>query len=117
MKKYMLFPLIGLLVGCSSARDSVKSYEQYERLMIHTDGRNLIAGYDTDKDGMEDLRCYYEIAAIREDKTCCKLVRVMEDKNKNGVFEDDEIIWQKEQNDTDKKNLGTPLLNLPQISS
>jgi hypothetical protein len=113
MKKWILVPVIGMVMGCSSLNNNM-GYEKYERLIIRNYGKVLITGYDSDKDGMEDLRYYYENVAIRADKRCFELMKVMEDKNKDGAFEDDEVIWQRKIN---KKDLGTPLINVPFTSS
>ncbi len=106
LKKYGKIGLISLIVGCSSIPQELPpekfeepqskelSFEaQYGKLMwIGLKGNYLEIGFDRDDDGFEDLRLIYEIIGMtKEDTGYFKLIKRLDDKNRNGFFEESEI--------------------------
>jgi len=67
---------------------------QYGKLMwMSTNGNYIGFGYDTDNDKIEDLRMVYEVIGSDDNFIYFELRERWEDKDRDGVFEDDEIKY------------------------
>lgn len=85
---------ISLIAPPVLANDFPEKYGKILSLQITPSG--AILGYDTDGDEVEDLRMVYENPRLDgEGGFMLGLRRIYKDKNKDGYFKEDEIIWPK----------------------
>jgi hypothetical protein len=98
LKNILLTGIISLsLLSCSTSKNFLREYGK--RVILKRYGAIITACYDTDNDNYEDIRYYYQIEEIKENTLYMTLVGIQQDKNKNRIFEDDEFIWIKQENE------------------
>ncbi len=108
LRKLILLAGVVLISGCTSLFEKIIDYKEYDIFSVRDYGKYVIREWDTDKDGNNDLRCYYERTDTRGEQTFFELMSVQEDRNKNGVFEDNEFLYKRKSRVTEKKSNQNP---------
>ncbi len=81
-----------LLSTCKSLPKEQPFEKQYgTRLMMGIGGKMMSFEYDTDNDGTGDLKLSYEFVNVDNDIAYLKLRIIADDKNRNGIFETNEV--------------------------
>ena len=100
MNKTLLTLLSSLIIGCSTVPDYNQTDEYKFRYMLETPTQGgVIHEFDTDHDGYGDLRFIYKTVRRYADHWgdndvyALELFAIQNDKNRNRVFDKDEIIY------------------------
>lgn len=94
--------LLGLGIGvftnsCLSSNNPSEELILKRNILLYQKENILVLGYDLNNDQLEDWRNYYSIKPMQQNKSILELIMIQQDKNLDGFFSDDEIVWEKEE--------------------
>lgn len=90
MKKLIsILASVGILAGCATMPKE-NFEDKFYTLIFEPLPTGLINEYDTDGDGAGDLRFVYEIIGQDSENAYFELRKIMDDKNRNRVYEKSE---------------------------